>query len=222
MEKEIIKLKNVCRNYKLGNSIVRAVRNADLKINSGDFVAVVGPSGSGKSTLMNLIGALDLATNGEIFLDNKNIEHLTESNLAQIRGKKIGFIFQSFNLIPTLTALENVTLPMFFQNVSKKEREDRAKELLFELGLKERENHLPSELSGGERQRVAIARALANDPDVVLADEPTGNLDSKSGEKVLDILKDLNKKGKTIIIVTHDMHMAKKARRIVKIKDGKI
>jgi len=222
MKEEIIKLKNVCRNYKLGNSVVKAVRNVDLKINKGDFVAVVGPSGSGKSTLMNLIGALDLATKGDIFLDNKNIEHLTESDLAQIRGRKIGFVFQSFNLIPTLTALENVTLPMFFQNIPKKEREEKARELLSELGLKERENHLPSELSGGERQRIAIARALANDPDVILADEPTGNLDSKSGEKVLDILKGLNKKGKTIIIVTHDLHMAKKAKRIVRIKDGKI
>jgi len=222
MKKEIIELENVCRYYKIGHSVVKAAQNVDLKIKRGDFVAIVGPSGSGKSTLMNLVGALDLATKGNIFLDDENIEHLEESELAQIRGERIGFIFQTFNLIPTLTALENVTLPMFFQNVPRVEREERARKLLAQLGLKERANHLPSELSGGEMQRVAIARALANDPEVVLADEPTGNLDTKTGAKVLDILKELNKQGKTIIVVTHDIEMAKKANRIIRLKDGKI
>ncbi len=222
MKKEIIELDDVCKYYKIGNSLVRAAQNVDLKIKKGDFVAIVGPSGSGKSTLMNLVGALDLATKGDIFLDSENIEHLEESELAQVRGKRIGFIFQTFNLIPTLSALENVTLPMFFQDIPKWEREDRARKLLAQLGLKERVKHLPSELSGGERQRVAIARALANDPEVILADEPTGNLDTKTGARVLDILKELNKKGKTIIVVTHDMEMAKKANRIIRLKDGKV
>jgi putative ABC transport system ATP-binding protein len=222
MKKEIIELEDVCRYYRIGRSIVKAAQNVDLKIKKGDFVAIVGPSGSGKSTLMNLVGALDLATRGNIFLDEENIEHLEESELAQIRGKRIGFIFQTFNLIPTLTALENVTLPMFFQDVSKGEREERARKLLAQLGLKKRIEHLPSELSGGERQRVAIARALANDPEVILADEPTGNLDTKTGKKVLDILKELNKQGKTVIIVTHDMDMARQANRIVRLKDGKV
>ncbi len=222
MKEEIIKLDKVDKNYILGDSIVKAVRNASLTIRKGEFIAIVGPSGSGKSTLMNLIGALDLATKGRIFLEGKDIEHLEESELAVIRGNKIGFVFQTFNLIPTLTALENVTLPMVFQGFSKEERIERATELLKDVGLEERMKHLPGELSGGERQRVAIARALANNPDVILADEPTGNLDSKTGKHILEILKDLNKKGKTIIIVTHNLEMARKVDKIIKIKDGKI
>jgi len=178
---EIIELKNVHKDYAMGESIVPAVEAVNLKIKKGDFLAIVGPSGSGKSTMMNLVGALDLATEGDIFLDGQNIEHLEESELAQIRGKKIGFIFQTFNLIPTLNALENVTLPMMFQGKDKEERMERGVELLKQVGLEHRMTHLPSELSGGERQRVAIARSLANDPEVVLADEPTGNLDSKTG-----------------------------------------
>jgi putative ABC transport system ATP-binding protein len=193
-----------------------------LDIKKGDFVAIVGPSGSGKSTMMNLVGALDLASKGDIFLDGMNIEHLPESDLAQIRGKKIGFVFQTFNLIPTLTALENVMLPMMFQNVNKAEREERATKLLEKVKLGHRLNHLPGELSGGERQRVAIARALANNPEVILADEPTGNLDSKTGEEILEMFINLNKEGKTIIMVTHDKELAKKARHIVRLKDGRI
>jgi len=217
-----LKLQNVHKDYKMGDSIVRALDGIDLEIKKGDFVAIVGPSGSGKSTMMNMVGALDMATEGDIFLSGINIEHLEESDLAQIRGKRIGFIFQTFNLIPTLTALENVALPMMFQEVGKVEREERARGLLEEVGLGDRINHLPNELSGGQRQRVAIARALANDPDIILADEPTGNLDSKTGKEVLDMFIKLNKKGKTIIMVTHDNELAKKAKKIVRLKDGRV
>lgn len=219
---ELIKLENVCKNYRMGDSIVRAICDIDLIIKKGEFVAIMGPSGSGKSTMMNLIGALDIASKGNIYLGKINIERVSESQLAQIRGRKIGFIFQTFNLIPTLNAIENVALPMVFQNVSKLKRIERAKELLKQVKLENRMYHLPSEMSGGERQRVAIARALANDPEIILADEPTGNLDSKTGEEILDIFIELNKKGKTIIIITHDPYIAKKAKRVIKIKDGKI
>lgn len=219
---EIIRLDNVCKNYQMGDSIIRAACHINLAIKKGDFLAITGPSGSGKSTMMNLVGALDLATEGDIFLDSLNIEHLGESELAQIRGKKIGFIFQTFNLIPTLNVLENVTLPMIFQGVPKEERIEKATELLKKVGLSHRLNHLPGELSGGERQRVATARALANDPEVILADEPTGNLDSKTGEQIIKLFKDLNKEGKTIIVVTHDNNIAKQAHRIIKLKDGEI
>jgi len=219
---EIIKLEKVHKNYEMGESVVEAVKDISLSIKRGDFIALVGPSGSGKSTMMNLVGALDLASKGDIFLDGQNIEHLGESELARIRGRKIGFVFQTFNLIPTLTALENVTLPMMFQGYSKEERLERGKKLLKEVGLEKRLNHLPSELSGGERQRVAIARALSNNPEVILADEPTGNLDSKTGKQVVEILKKLNKQGKTIVMVTHDLEMAKLADRIIRLRDGKI
>lgn len=219
---EIIRLKGVFKYYRLGDSIIKAVDGVNITINRGDFIAIVGPSGSGKSTMMNLVGALDLATKGDIFLDKINIEHLPESDLAQIRGRKIGFIFQTFNLVPTLTALENVMLPMVFQRVSLYERRKRASSLLHRIGLGRRLNHLPNELSGGERQRVAICRALANDPEVILADEPTGNLDSKRGEEVVGMLNELSREGKTIIMVTHDLDMAKHADKIYKLKDGKI
>jgi len=206
----------------MGESIVRAACDIDLEVKQGDLIAIVGPSGSGKSTMMNLVGALDLATRGDIFLDGINIEHLEESELAQIRGKKIGFIFQTFNLIPTQTALENVMLPMMFQGVGRKEREERARELLEKVDLGDRMTHLPGELSGGQRQRVAIARALANDPDIILADEPTGNLDSKTGEEIIKLFIELNKQGKTVIIVTHDNELAKRAKKVIKLKDGRI
>jgi putative ABC transport system ATP-binding protein len=223
MSKEkIIELENICKRYKMGDSVIMAVCDIHLDIFKGDFIAIVGPSGSGKSTMMNMVGALDLASTGDIFLDKINIEKLGESELAQIRGKKIGFIFQTFNLIPTLNALENVMLPMIFQGTPANVRLERAKKLLVDVKLSHRMFHLPNELSGGERQRVAIARSLANDPDVILADEPTGNLDSKTGEEILDMFIDLNKKGKTIIMITHDNNLAKKAKRIVYLKDGKI
>ena len=221
-QENIIELRNVCKNYDVGNSIVEAAKDINLTIKKGDFIAIMGPSGSGKSTMMNLVGALDLATKGEIFLDGENIEEMEESELAQIRGRKIGFIFQTFNLIPTLTALENVTIPMIFQGYSREYREERAIKLLRDVGLENRKDHLPSKLSGGEKQRVAIARALSNDPELILADEPTGNLDSKTGKAVMNIFKKLNKEGKTIVMVTHNQEMAKQAKKIIVLKDGRI
>lgn len=223
MAQEIIHLKNVAKYYEMGESLVKAVDGVSIKIEKGDFVAIMGPSGSGKSTMMNLVGSLDLATNGDIYLDKFDIEHLEESELAQIRGRKVGFIFQGFNLIPNLTAKENIMLPMLFQNIIKEEREKKAIELLALVDLSDRADHYPNQLSGGQQQRVAIARSLANDPEVILADEPTGNLDTKTGEKVINFLEDLNKKGKTIVMVTHDQNLAQNhARTIYWLKDGKI
>ena len=218
----IIQLKGISKTYEMGDSEVNALADVDLKIERGDFLVIVGPSGSGKSTMMNLVGALDFASKGDIFLDEQNIEHLTESGLAQIRGKKIGFVFQSFNLIPTLTAIENIALPMIFQGISKEERMQRAEKILNQVKLTHRRTHLPNELSGGERQSVAIGRALANNPEVILADEPTGNLDTKTGLEIIKLFIDFNKKGKTIIIVTHDLDLIKYAGKVLKIRDGKI
>jgi len=221
--KEIIKLDHVMKYYYRGDNIVKAVNGIDMTIHEGDFVAIMGPSGSGKSTSMNLVGSLDIPTKGRIFLEHDNISHLTESDLAQIRGKKIGFIFQNFNLIPNLTVKENVMLPMMFQGTDIYEREEIAEELLKKVELGDRMDHYPNEISGGQMQRVAIARALANDPDVILADEPTGNLDTKTGEKVMDFLKQLNKEGKTIIVVTHEPELAEAYADIVYwLRDGKI
>jgi len=218
-----IELDAVKKYYEMGESLVKAVDGVSMKIKKGDFVAIMGPSGSGKSTAMNLVGSLDLATQGEIYLSGKDIEHLDESQLAQIRGKKIGFIFQSFNLISNLTAKENVMLPMLFQDVEREDRIEQAEKLLKLVELSGREDHYPNQLSGGEQQRVAIARALANDPEVILADEPTGNLDSKTGEMVMKFLQKLNKKGKTIIMVSHDPDISKKhAKTIFWFSDGQI
>lgn len=223
MKNNIIELKNVSKYYEMGENIVKALDNVDISIEEGDFVAIMGPSGSGKSTGMNLTGSLDLATKGEIYLEGENIEELEESELAQIRGKKIGFIFQQFNLIPNLTAKENVMLPMLFQDIDLEDREERAEKLLKMVGLGDRMDHQPNQLSGGQQQRVAIARSLANNPEVILADEPTGNLDSKTEAKIMDFLTELNKKGKTIIVVTHAPEIAEKyANTIYWLKDGKI
>src|SRR3989344_6739159 len=219
---EIIRLENVEKEYFIGTNVVRALAGASLKVKKGDFIAIVGPSGSGKSTMMNMIGALDVPSKGEIYLEDKNIAVMTESELAQIRGRKIGFVFQNFNLIPTLTAKENVSLPMIFQGVNKVDREDRADDLLRKVGLGDRMDHLPGELSGGQKQRVAIARALANNPELILADEPTGNLDSKTGEDILDLLRELNKKGITLIMVTHENEIGRLADRIIRLTDGSI
>ena len=218
----IVELKEVYRTYKMGKVEVPAIRGIDLKIKKGEFIAIMGPSGSGKSTLMHMVGCLDIPDDGEIYLEDDNIAKLHESDLAQIRGKKIGFIFQQFNLINSLNALENVALAMSFQGVKEKERTSRAKELLDIVGLKDRISHLPTELSGGEQQRVAIARSLANNPDIILVDEPTGNLDSVTGKKVMEFFTKLNKDGKTIILITHDKDVAKYAKRIVKLRDGRI
>ena len=220
-QKELIRLKDVSRYYYMGDNIVKALNGLDFKVFEGEFVAIMGPSGSGKSTAMNLVGNLDVPTKGSIILDGEDTSYLSESDLAQIRGKKIGFIFQSFNLIPNLTAKENVMLPMMFQEVDREEREEKAEELLKLVGLENRMNHYPNQLSGGQMQRVAIARSLANDPEVILADEPTGNLDTKTGEIVIEFLKKLNDQGKTIIMVTHDSHLAEEHANIVYwLKDG--
>jgi len=221
--KKVIELREVAKHYEMGENIVKALDGVEISIEDGDFVAIMGPSGSGKSTSMNLTGSLDLATKGEIYLDGENIAGMEESDLAQIRGKKIGFIFQQFNLIPNLTAKENVMLPMLFQEMEKEDREERAEKLLKGVELGDRMEHYPNQLSGGQQQRVAIARSLANKPDIILADEPTGNLDTKTGEKVMKFLADLNKKGRTIILVTHDPDLAREnARTIYSIRDGKV
>jgi len=223
MKKDIIELDNVWKIYKLGNVNVEALRGLNIDVRRGEFLAIMGPSGSGKSTAVNMVGCLDIPTKGTILLEGQDISHLSESDLAQIRGKKIGFIFQQFNLINTLTALENVMLPMTFQNIPGEERTERAKELLGMVDLGDRVEHRPTELSGGEQQRVAIARSLSNDPEIVLADEPTGNLDSKTGNIVMDFLKKLHKnKSKTIIMVTHDKNIARAAERVVYLKDGRL
>ncbi|MFH1399406.1 MAG: ABC transporter ATP-binding protein [Candidatus Woesearchaeota archaeon] len=223
MRGPIIKLVDVWKIYRMGEVDVAALRGLNLEVKEGDFLAIQGPSGSGKSTAMNMIGCLDVPTKGKIFLEGQDISILTESHLAQIRGKKIGFVFQKFNLINTLSALENVMLPMVFQGVEAGKRREQAVDLLKLVDLKDRMNHKPTEMSGGEQQRVAIARALTNNPDVILADEPTGNLDSKSGENVLEFLKKLHKtQKKTIVMVTHDRNMAKQADCVRYLKDGQI
>ncbi len=219
----VIQLKDVWKTYLMGDVSLDVLKGINLEIYLGEFVAILGPSGSGKSTLMNQVGLLDIPTKGMITIDGVDISTLHESDLAQLRGKKIGFVFQQFNLISTLTAMENVTLPTIFQNVPEEERTKRAKKLLERVGLGDRMEHRSNELSGGQQQRVAIARALVNDPEIILADEPTGNLDTKSGEQVMQMLKDLNEKEhKTIILVTHDIAKAEFAKRIIFIKDGMI
>jgi len=221
--KPIIQLKNVWKTYKMGDNVVNALRGINLDVMPGEFLAIQGPSGSGKSTAMNLVGCLDVPSKGAIYLDGSDISHLSESDLATIRGRKIGFIFQKFNLIETLTAFENVVLPMTFQGIPEDERKKRAEKLLAQFGLADRMHHKPGELSGGQQQRVAIARSLAVDPPVILADEPTGNLDSKTGKEVMEFLQELHKhKDKTIVLVTHDDVLARFADRVEYLKDGVI
>ncbi len=223
--KTLIDINDVWKIYKMGTVEVPALRGLSLKIKQGDFAVVMGPSGSGKSTIMNMVGCLDVPTKGKILLDGKNISHLEESNLSKIRGSRIGFIFQKFNLIQSLTALENVALAMVFQDTPKQEREKRASELLDLVGLEHRKNHTPSEMSGGEQQRVAIARSLANNPEIILADEPTGNLDSKTGKKIVELLIDLwENQNKTLIIVTHDSRFETlvKGEKLFYLKDGRV
>jgi len=221
--KNLLTLDNVHKTYHVGEVDVHALRGVDLKVRQGEFLAILGESGSGKSTLLNSVGCLDIPTKGKIHLVNKDIQSLEESELAQIRGQKIGFVFQNYNLIPSLTALENVTLPMIFQNVEESKRKARATELLNLVGLGHRMDHTPLKMSGGEQQRVAIARALSNDPDIILADEPTGNLDSETELDVINLLVKLHeKRKKTIIMITHNQKLAKYAERIIYLKDGKI
>lgn len=217
-----IELDEIWKSYHMGDNIVHALKGISFKIYKGEFVAIVGKSGSGKTTCVNQIGCLDTPSQGKIILDGYDISELSESDLAQIRGKKIGYIFQKFNLIKNLSALENVMLPMVFQSTPLFERKEKAKELLTSFDMGERLHFKPTELSGGQQQRVAIARALANDPEIILADEPTGNLDSKTGIAVFDYLKKLHSMGKTIILVTHDDSLALKAERIMTLIDGKI
>lgn len=219
----LIELKKVWKTYVLGETEVQALKGIDIQILAGEFVSIQGPSGCGKSTLMHLIGCLDLPTQGHVFLEGQDISKLDESELATIRGRKIGFVFQAFNLIHTLVAQENIILPMIFQGISEEKRIERSDELLRLVGLAPRAKHTPLQLSGGEMQRVAIARSLANDPSIILADEPTGNLDSTSGHAIMNILVDLHKKyGKTIVVVTHDPYIARYAKRIINIVDGHI
>ena len=220
MNKEIIVTKDLSKTYGKGELQVHALRKTTISIKQGDYIAIIGPSGSGKSTLMNLIGCLDKPSTGKLLIDNTDVYTLKEDQLAKIRREKIGFIFQKYNLIPTLTALENVTLSMGFAGLDSKTRIKKAKHLLDMVDLSHRIKHKPSELSGGEQQRVAIARSLANDPSIILGDEPTGNVDTKSGNKIMDILENINKQGETVIVVTHDPTIAKRARRILEIRDG--
>lgn len=223
MKKSIIVLENVCKTYQMGEVEVPALKGICLDIKKGEFLAIAGASGSGKSTMMNLVGCLDVPTKGKIFLDNDNIADLSESQLAHTRGRKIGFIFQQFNLIPTLNALENVMLPLSFQDEDDSKAKERATKLLKIVGLADRMRHLPSQLSGGEMQRVAIARSLSVNPEIILADEPTGNLDSKTGGFIIDFLRKIHDNdGKTIIMVTHDLHLVRFADRVVHLKDGEI
>jgi putative ABC transport system ATP-binding protein len=220
---ELIRLDKITKFYYMGENVVKAVDDLTLKVLEGEFVAIMGPSGSGKSTSMTMVGSLDVPTRGRIFLDGKDISEFSESDLAQLRGKKIGFIFQQFNLIPNLTAKENIILPMMFQNIEEWEREKKGDELLKLVELEDRGEHYPKQLSGGQQQRVAIARALANNPEVILADEPTGNLDTKTGEIVMHFLKKLNNEGKTVIMVTHDPDLAQEYADVIYwLKDGKL
>ena len=222
-ERALIKLENVWKIYEFGKVELTVLKDISLEIAPGAFVVILGPSGSGKSTMLHMVGCLDLPTRGKIFLDNRDISQMSEDELAKNRGQKIGFIFQQFNLLPNLSALENVMMPMIFQGKSEEERRNRATSLLNSLGLKERILHRPTELSGGEQQRIAIARALSNNPEIIVADEPTGNLDSTTGKKIMEILIGLHKnEGKTIVVVTHDPNIANYSDQVVNIKDGQL
>ena len=218
----LVEIKDVCKIYNPGENEVRALDHVSLTIDEQEFVAIIGHSGSGKSTLMNMLGCLDVPTSGEYWLHGQDVSALSDDALSDIRNREIGFIFQGFNLIPNLTALENVELPLIYRGVSKSVREELSVEALKKVGLEHRMDHKPSEMSGGQQQRVAIARAIAQAPPVILADEPTGNLDSNSTKEIMDILKGLHKEGRTVILITHDNEIAAQAKRVIKIKDGKV
>ena len=218
----MIKLENICRVYTIGDEQVRALDNACLHVLPGEFVSIIGPSGSGKSTLMNIIGCLDMADSGSYLLDGTPIEEYSEREITRVRSRKIGFVFQSFNLIPKLTAEENVELPMIYQGVKKSERRKRVSDALARVQLQNRAKHYPTELSGGQQQRVAIARAIASRPSLILADEPTGNLDSHTSAEIMEIFRQLHEQGNTIVLITHDDEVAQQAARVVRIRDGRV
>jgi putative ABC transport system ATP-binding protein len=222
MREKMIHLEGITKNYKIGTQVVRALRSVSLDIHRGEYVAIMGASGSGKSTLMNIIGCLDTPSGGRYVLNQKDVSRLSDNDLAEIRNAEIGFVFQVFNLLPRSTALENVMLPMVYAGVRKHDRKDRATSTLTDVGLADRMHHKPSELSGGQRQRVAIARALVNKPSILLADEPTGNLDSKISEEIMKLFSEIHRKGNTLVMVTHEEDIARHAHRIVKLKDGEI
>lgn len=222
MNNEVIKLKGISRHFKVGSEIVKALRTIDITINRNEYVALMGPSGSGKSTLMNLLGCLDTPTSGEYLLNNQDVSKMNDNELADIRNKEIGFIFQTFNLLPRSTALENVMLPLVYAGIPKPKRIEMAETVLEDVQLTDRMKHRPNELSGGQRQRVAIARALVNKPSILLADEPTGNLDSKTSIEIMGLLEEIHAAGNTIIVVTHEEEIANHAHRIIRLKDGLI
>jgi putative ABC transport system ATP-binding protein len=205
----VISIRNLCKSYKMGSYVLPVLKNLDFEFERGEFVALMGPSGSGKSTLMNIIGCLDSFDSGDYFINQQNVANLSDNELAGIRNKEIGFVFQTFNLLPRYTALDNVALPLIYAGMGKKERTERAKEVLIQVGLEDRMHHKPNELSGGQRQRVAVARALANNPSILLADEPTGNLDSKTSDEIMELFSIIYKNGNTIILVTHEEDIAK-------------
>ena len=218
----MIELKNICKSFTLGGEEVKALDDVNFSVKKGEFVSIIGPSGSGKSTLMNILGLLDVADKGEYILDNITIKNASDNILSEIRNKKIGFIFQNFNLLQKLNAIENIQVPLMYRGIKHETSKKIAYEYLEKVGLKGREKHLPTQLSGGQQQRVAIARALAGKPEIILADEPTGALDSKTSNELMEVLQNLNKEGQTIILITHDINVAKKAHRIVRIADGKL
>lgn len=216
----MIELKNINKSFCIGKEKIYALKNVNLNINKQDFIAIIGPSGSGKSTLMNILGLLDVPDSGEYIFENKEISNLSDNELAEIRNKKIGFVFQNFNLLPKMNAIENIQVPLIYRGISDKESKEIAYKFLEKVGLNGKEKHLPSQLSGGQQQRVAIARAMAGNPDIILADEPTGALDSKTGQDIMKQLIDLNNNGQTIVLITHDMNIAKQAKKVMRILDG--